>query len=337
MRYRIRVLLLLAPLLPLLCSCATTGGTKRSTYCDFPEPSLAMVKYGDDKGRYSPDGKYLCYTVRNFAYVVREDGTERRRISGHNGSLKGVPRWSPDGKRIALCSGVEGSELYTIGFDGQGLQKLGEYRDPAWSPDGKRIVAVWLHMKGPPYYELLESGISILQSSDGTILGSVEVDGHDFGPASWSPDGKSMAFGVDGHLFITDGEGQNAKRITTLDPMGGNPTLLWAPDGKRLAFPAHRGTFVYDVEKKQTKRVIGSSGLNMAWSPDGECLLVVDYVRVGGLRALRDIGRNIITFGDASEHVSVVYLVNVRSRKTRKFRYSDRVKEALARWPRVGY
>ncbi len=329
MRYRTRVLLLFA-LLPLaLCSCASTRGTKRSANCDLPEPSLAMLKYGDDMCRYSPDGKYLCYRTTDRLYVVREDGRESECISIHISGLRGVPSWSPDGKRIAFCAGLP-ADLYTIGSDGQGLQKLGEYTYPEWSPDGKKIVALWhdLHWR--------ESGIAILQSSDGIIVGNAEVDGDRFGPPAWSPDGDSIAFGVDGHLFITDGEGKNAKRITTRDHS--YMDTRWASDGKRLAFATHRGTFVYDVEKEHAKRVIRCSAMEMAWSPDGECLLVVDSAPTVGLRTLYNMAVIAVNFSNASafEYVDVAYLIKITPRRSKKFRYSDRVNEALARWPRAG-
>jgi Tol biopolymer transport system component len=44
-------------------------------------------------------------------------------------------RWSPDGARVAIALGAEGSrEIYVVQPDGQGLEKVAEGSEPVWRP-----------------------------------------------------------------------------------------------------------------------------------------------------------------------------------------------------------
>src|SRR5919201_42308 len=64
----------------------------------------------------------------------------------HQAGLDRMPRWSPDGKRIAFVSNRSGDwQIWTINPDGSGLQQLtytssGRTLYPVWSPDGTRLA-----------------------------------------------------------------------------------------------------------------------------------------------------------------------------------------------------
>ena len=113
-----------------------------------------------------------------------------------------LPRWSPDGSRIALTS-VEG-RIAVAAADGSTRYDLGPGDAPAWSPDGTLIV-----------YAGASAGLDYttrdvhLVRSDGSGRRIRMTDaGEDqlYVSPSWSPDGKQLAFvELDtGQLYIGD-------------------------------------------------------------------------------------------------------------------------------------
>jgi Tol biopolymer transport system component len=108
---------------------------------------------------WSHDGRSIAFDFRpdgsssQEIWVVGADGRRPRRVTNLRG-LSGYPSWSPDDRRLAFHSNVQGGhfEIYSIAVGGSGLRH--ETRssidtiDPAWSPDGQKIAfardgAIW--------------------------------------------------------------------------------------------------------------------------------------------------------------------------------------------------
>ncbi len=73
------------------------------------------------------------------------DGSDVRRLPNHSETDEYLPRWSPDGTRIAFASYRDDYlDIYVMDVDGSNLQRLTKHssRDdsPVWSPDGTRIA-----------------------------------------------------------------------------------------------------------------------------------------------------------------------------------------------------
>jgi TolB protein len=94
---------------------------------------------------WSPDGERIAFVSRPFMgdeeiYVVRPDGSGRRRLTDIPGADHWPPAWSPEGKRIAFTSDgtEEGGEIYVMNADGSGLTMLtdgpADASFPAWRP-----------------------------------------------------------------------------------------------------------------------------------------------------------------------------------------------------------
>ena len=87
-----------------------------------------------------------------------------------------------------------------------------------------------------------------------------------------SPDGKQIAFGYEGDLYVVPVEGGAARQLTTNSAYDARP--VWSPDGSRIAFMSDRegsrDIYVVSVEGGAAKRVTTRSGVEIpyAFLPD---------------------------------------------------------------------
>ena len=164
---------------------------------------------------WSPDGQQIAFTVHvdledddHFPHIAVMDagGQKRERFEDH--AMQ--PSWSPDGGQIAFVSWRDGhNEIYVIGADGQGLERVTHgllgAQSPSFSPDGQRIA----------YHSWLEEFHHIyVVGADGKNRNRLTHNQkHHFHP-TWSPDGGAIAYvasddGVLGatiHLMTADGK-----------------------------------------------------------------------------------------------------------------------------------
>lgn len=75
----------------------------------------------DDKGacrpQFSPDGRTVAYVThasdgKGDIWLMDPNGGNKRRLTERDGTYDYFPGWSPDGKRIAFCSGAESQYPY---------------------------------------------------------------------------------------------------------------------------------------------------------------------------------------------------------------------------------
>ena len=106
---------------------------------------------------WTSDGRLIAFSSSEWTpenpeiYVVRPDGTGRRRLTKTKGSVDvlgddGWPSWAPGGKRIAFSSNRTGDgEIWIMNASGRGQHRLAGLpgRDdwaPSFSADGRRIA-----------------------------------------------------------------------------------------------------------------------------------------------------------------------------------------------------
>ncbi|MBL8987172.1 MAG: PD40 domain-containing protein, partial [Gemmatimonadetes bacterium] len=94
----------------------------------------------------SPDGRTLVFDLLGDLYTLPIAGGRATLVLG-GPAYESMPRWSPDGTRIAFMSDRDGIEnVWTMKPDGTDLRQVSKERErqvsnPAWTPDGRYLVA----------------------------------------------------------------------------------------------------------------------------------------------------------------------------------------------------
>jgi Tol biopolymer transport system component/DNA-binding winged helix-turn-helix (wHTH) protein len=141
----------------------------------------------------SKDGQWVAYVSypERVLWRSRKDGSQRLQLSALPMQAS-LPRWSPDGKRIAFSAAISGGpdKIYLVAADGGRPSQLtaeNQYEtDPNWSPDQNSLL-----FGGEPWLEGGAPGSAAIRMLDlktrevSTLSGSEGL----FSP-HWSPDGR---------------------------------------------------------------------------------------------------------------------------------------------------
>jgi TolB protein len=94
---------------------------------------------------------------------------------------------------------------------------------------------------------------------------------------SWSPDGKQLAFAMEGSIWTVGVNGGEAAQVTSGPTYDSQPQ--WSPDGKSILYDSDFGTitelFAVDVASRQARQLtrFGRVTLDPRWSPDGKTIV----------------------------------------------------------------
>jgi Tol biopolymer transport system component len=221
----------------------------------------------------SRDGEWLALAStlpQEDVFVSQADGTGIRQLT-NDAALDRMPRWSPDGKRIAFYSNRGGSwDAWTINRDGSGLEQLtkgAEAHYPIWSPDGTRLA----------FSEFVRvNRVSILDARKPWESQKAEVLPA-FGAwvaTAWSPDGLHLAGmrgpGPPGGIVIYSLE---SRSYTQLTDFGVRP--VWLNDGQRLLFSAAGRVLILNRSSKKWRELLSAPGEDVrafGLSPDNRAI-----------------------------------------------------------------
>jgi len=263
-------------------------------------PRGELVRYDSRSGHYAPylsgisamgldfsrNGEWVAYNDASDGTMWRSkvDGTQKLQLV-FPPMLAYLPRWSPDGRRIAFFGHPPGEpwQIYFVPAEGGTPELI--YRtgtnlaDPSWSPDGKSLAfgENSLNNQGSAVYvlDLKTRNASKLPGSDGL-----------YSPR-WSPDGRFIAaITLDSlklMLFdLTSQKWAELAKIFVAYP-------VWSKDARYLYFDGildnQEGYFRVRITDGKLERIFSMKGFQAAggafgnWSglaPDESPLLVRD-------------------------------------------------------------
>jgi serine/threonine protein kinase/WD40 repeat protein len=195
---------------------------------------------------FSKDGQWAAYVRLSdrTLWRMKTDGSQQRQLT-FAPMTAAMPRWSPDGKRIAFYQVSRGGfgKIYIVSTDGGTPEALtsnsGEDKenDPTWSPDGSALA--YNTQPDSPYSAIHIMNLKTHEITD--LPGSKGM----FSPR-WSPDGKRLIAltATDHKLTLFDFKRQSWERLSELRATVPN----WSRDGRYVYFgtsPEDIGNYVF--------------------------------------------------------------------------------------------
>lgn len=226
----------LAALTPAGGSPASRGMAAHRVLADFPP-----------FGALSHDGRRLSFLddeTGNLALLDLES-KQKRSLTGNGiwvGEAYGSAH-SPGDKEIAYVwwNAQDILELRVVGLDGTGPRVLYRNADlrhldvADWSSDGRYILCTFHLSTGSSQIALVSVGNGAAQ-----VLKTLDWPGP--GRLSLSPDGRYVAYGLGGDIFLLAVRGTHEAVLVENPANDFNP--IWTPDGNRILFTSDRtGTF----------------------------------------------------------------------------------------------
>ena len=233
--------------------------------------------WGPTMAKWSPDGTMLAVHGGNgYIWLFRRGAWEKRKLLFIG---RGVLRWSPDSRHIAVENLTRDIILGLLDIDGNLRVLL--YPDDvhypelkarfgvAWSPDGDRLVYI-----DPIDQRFTRRRLWTIDIATGERQQLLETTEPLVFPA-WSPDGAYIAFPARQEIVLFNVQERTLTKIPLQTESFALTEVIWSPDGRKLAVEAGDILWVVSVDSGEVKRVGKIRGVLLKrWLGDGKALLV---------------------------------------------------------------
>ncbi|MEX0685733.1 MAG: alpha/beta fold hydrolase [Balneolales bacterium] len=170
---------------------------------------------------------------------------------------------------LAAAQGLDTLQLKTI-FDVPYLPGI-RPEFVAFSPDEDRVFFHWndSSMTQRKQYSVNLSGENLEETDGDESIGSL-----------LSPNGKMLAFNIEGELWISDSNGENKRLLESSQSKNENP--VWSPDSRQLAFIREGDVWITSVTgplvRQLTKKKEDEPDFRIRhWSGDGKYLILTQH------------------------------------------------------------
>jgi Tol biopolymer transport system component/DNA-binding winged helix-turn-helix (wHTH) protein len=280
----------------------------RTLFVVGEQPRAELLRYDTHAGQFTPflsgisagqldfsrDAQFIAYVTYpdGALWRSRADGSDARRLS-YPPFAASLPRWSPDGTRIAFSASIDTTlmlQLYVVSADGGSPQQLThdtsrEFADPTWAPDGNSLIlsrGPALGSTNPQDFVLVRLDLKTGQFSE--LPGSSGL----YAPR-WSPDGRYLSAlntGQDKLMLLQLDTGQWSELAAGQDI----EYPSWSRNSQELFFETtfnqSRALFRVNLSTRRSERVLSLSGIRriavpfgVEWSglsPDNSALIMRD-------------------------------------------------------------
>ncbi len=181
---------------------------------------------------------------------------------------------SPDGQKLAMTIRAANDDIWVYQLNRGTVTRItfggGNSDYPVWTPDGKRIIYVSEHGKTVKLFSKPWDG----SGSSDNLNESLDVDINSW--ESISPDGKTVAFGQQGDIWVMPlNDPGKAKKFIGTPATEINPRF--SPDGHWLSYISNESgyyeLYVVPYPNPNGKHQISTNrALYSRWQPDGKTL-----------------------------------------------------------------